>query len=324
MDITNWLELMGGLSLFLYGMKVLSDALEAAAGDRMKNILERLTNTKLKGVLVGIGVTAAVQSSSAVTVMLIGFMNASLMTLNRCIWVVMGSNIGTTITAQMIAVNVGVVAPVFALVGVFMCLFMNGKKINAIGSVLTGFGILFMGLNMMASAVEPLQSSKTFLHLMSTLSNPFLAVCFAAAFTALIQSSGASIGILEALAAKGLVPFSTAAYMVCGLNIGTCITAVLASITGCRNSKRIALFHVMFNCFGTVLFMILCIFTPILSFIAGWTPGSTMHQIANFHTTFNIVTTIVVLPFDAFMMKLIYKILPIKGEMLAEGSLIEE
>ena len=188
MKITNWLDLLGGLALFLYGMQVLSDSLEDAAGDRLKTILEKLTNTKFKGVLVGIGVTAAVQRSSAVTVMLIGFMNASLMTLNRCIWVVMGSNIGTTITAQMIAINVGVVAPVFAVVGVFMCLFFKSRKVRGIGSVMTGFGILFMGLNMMSGAVVPLQKEPVFIKLMTTLSNPILAVLFAAAFTAAFAS----------------------------------------------------------------------------------------------------------------------------------------
>ena len=307
MKITNWLDLLGGLALFLYGMQVLSDSLEDAAGDRLKTILEKLTNTKFKGVLVGIGVTAAVQSSSAVTVMLIGFMNASLMTLNRCIWVVMGSNIGTTITAQMIAINVGVVAPVFAVVGVFMCLFFKSRKVRGIGSVMTGFGILFMGLNMMSGAVVPLQKEPVFIKLM----------------TALIQSSGAAVGILSALATKGLVPFSTAAFMVCGLNIGTCITAVLASVTGCRNSKRIATFHVLFNLVGTIFFLIICSATPLLSWIAEFS-GTPAHQVANFHTVFNIVTTVIMLPFDAVFMKLIYKLLPIKGEMLAEGSLIEE
>ena len=323
MKITNWLDLLGGLALFLYGMQVLSDSLEDAAGDRLKTILEKLTNTKFKGVLVGIGVTAAVQSSSAVTVMLIGFMNASLMTLNRCIWVVMGSNIGTTITAQMIAINVGVVAPVFAVVGVFMCLFFKSSNVRGIGSVMTGFGILFMGLNMMSAAVVPLQKEPVFIKLMTTLSNPILAVLFAAAFTALIQSSGAAVGILSALATKGLVPFSTAAFMVCGLNIGTCITAVLASVTGCRNSKRIATFHVLFNLVGTIFFLIICSTTPLLSWIAEFS-GTPAHQVANFHTIFNIVTTVIMLPFDAVFMKLIYKLLPIKGEMLAEGSLIEE
>ena len=236
----------------------------------------------------------------------------------------MGSNIGTTITAQMIAINVGVVAPVFAVVGVFMCLFFKSRNVRGIGSVMTGFGILFMGLNMMSAAVGVhFQKEPVFIKLMTTLSNPILAVLFAAAFTALIQSSGAAVGILSALATKGLVPFSTAAFMVCGLNIGTCITAVLASVTGCRNSKRIATFHVLFNLVGTIFFLIICSTTPLLSWIAEFS-GTPAHQVANFHTIFNIVTTVIMLPFDAVFMKLIYKLLPIKGEMLAEGSLIEE
>ena len=200
MEISNWLSLAGGLALFLFGMTVLSDSLEEAAGSKLKDILEKLTNSKLKAVLVGIGVTAALQSSSAMTVMLIGFMNAGLMNLQRCIWVVMGSNIGTTITAQMIAINVGAIAPVFAVVGVFMHMFASKKKTKTIGTLLTGFGVLFMGLSMMSDAMEPLQKSKAFLHLMTTLSNPLLAIAFAAAFTALIQSSGAAIGILQTLA----------------------------------------------------------------------------------------------------------------------------
>lgn len=309
MEISNWLSLAGGLALFLFGMTVLSDSLEEAAGSKLKDILEKLTNSKLKAVLVGIGVTAALQSSSAMTVMLIGFMNAGLMNLQRCIWVVMGSNIGTTITAQMIAINVGAIAPVFAVVGVFMHMFTSKKKTKTIGTLLTGFGVLFMGLSMMSDAMEPLQKSKAFLHLMTTLSNPLLAIGFATAFTALIQSSGAAIGILQTLAMKGLIPFETAAFMVCGLNIGTCITAVLASMSGDRRPKRIAAFHVIFNCIGTLIFAGIIAFTPILSIVQSFSVNAAS-QIANFHTIFNIATTFLLLPFDKILLKVIYKIIP--------------
>lgn len=283
MEISNWLSLAGGLALFLFGMTVLSDSLEEAAGSKLKDILEKLTNSKLKAVLVGIGVTAALQSSSAMTVMLIGFMNAGLMNLQRCIWVVMGSNIGTTITAQMIAINVGAIAPVFAVVGVFMHMFASKKKTKTIGTLLTGFGVLFMGLSMMSDAMEPLQKSKAFLHLMTTLSNPLLAIAFAAAF------------------------------MVCGLNIGTCITAVLASMSGDRRPKRIAAFHVLFNCIGTLIFVGIIAFTPILSIVQSFSVNAAS-QIANFHTIFNIGTTFLLLPFDKILLKVIYKIIPERSE----------
>lgn len=312
MGTSDILGLLGGLALFLYGMKMMSDGLEGAAGEKLEYILEKLTDHKVKAVIVGALVTCVIQSSSAMTVMLIGFVNAKLMKLDRAIWVVMGANIGTTITGQIIALNVGAIAPLFAILGVAMILFFKKKQVNNIGEIIGGFGILFMGLEFMALAMEPLQTSTVFIDFMTTLSNPIIAILFGAVFTAVIQSSSASMGILQTLAAKGLIGFHSAAYVVFGLNIGTCITAFLASLTGCRNSKRLTLFHVMFNIFGTMVFFGICTMTPLLNMIASWSPDLPMSQLANLHTIFNIGTTMVVLFIDSYMLKLIYKILPIK------------
>ncbi len=312
MSTSDILGLFGGLALFLYGMKMMSEGLEKAAGERLEYILEKLTDNKIKAVLVGAGVTCIIQSSSAMTVMLIGFVNAKLMKLDRAMWVVMGANIGTTITGQIIALDVGAIAPIFAIVGVAMALFFKSKVISDIGEIIGGFGILFMGLEFMALSMEPLQTSAVFINFMTTLSNPLLAIGFGAVFTAVIQSSSASMGILQTIAAKGLIPFHSAAFVVFGLNIGTCITAFLASLSGCRNSKRLTLFHVMFNVFGTLVFLGICTLTPLLNVIASWTPNLPMSQLANLHTVFNIVTTLVVLFIDGYMLKIIYKILPLK------------
>jgi len=323
MELSNWMTLLGGLALFLHGMDVLSEALESAAGSRLKGILEKLTNTKIKAVIVGFGVTAAVQSSSAVTFMLIGFMNAGLMTLNRATWVIMGSNIGTTTTGLMMSFNVGVFAPAIALVGAFIPMFAQKKKTKAIGNMMLGFGVLFIGLEMMSDAMVPLQESEFFLNLIQSMSNPILAICVAAIFTAIIKSSGAAIGILESLATQGLMPFSTAAYMVCGLNIGTCLgTAFLTFLQPSRNGKRISLFHIFFNTFGTIFFLIVAHLLPVFSWVQALS-ANPARQIGLFHMIFNIVTTVIVLPFDNYMMNLIYKLMPIKGEMLVQDVVLK-
>ncbi|MBM6949402.1 Na/Pi cotransporter family protein [Mordavella massiliensis] len=310
MGITEILQLLGGLALFLYGMQMMSTGLETAAGNKMKTILERLTSNRIKGVLAGAIITAVIQSSSATTVMVVGFVNSGLMTLRQAVWVIMGANIGTTITGQLIALDVGALAPFFAFVGVACIMFVKKENVRHISEVIAGFGVLFIGMDMMGNAMVPLQSSEVFINFMTTFSNPLAGIAMGAVFTAIIQSSSASVGILQALASAGLVPLSSAVYILFGQNIGTCITAVLASIGTKPAAKRTTIIHLMFNIIGSVLFTIICILTPFTDFMAGTAPGNAAAQIANVHTTFNVVTTLLLLPFGTYMASLAEKILP--------------
>ena len=310
MGITDVLSLFGGLALFLYGMQMMSNGLEATAGNKMKSILEKLTSNRIKGVLVGAGITAVIQSSSATTVMVVGFVNSGLMTLQQAVWIIMGANIGTTITGQLIALDIGAIAPLFAILGVGAIMFSKNEKVHHISSIIAGLGILFMGMDMMGAAMEPLQESEAFINLMTQFSNPLLGILVGAVFTAVIQSSSASVGILQALAATGMIPLSSAVYVLFGQNIGTCITAVLASIGTKVNARRTTIIHLMFNFIGTALFTVICMVTPYVSLIESITPGDPVAQIANAHTIFNIVTTLILLPFGTYMARAAEKILP--------------
>ena len=256
------LGLLGGLALFLYGMQMMSTNLEAAAGNKMKQILERLTSNRFLGVLVGAVITALIQSSSATTVMVVGFVNSGLMTLNQAVWVIMGANIGTTITGQLIALDVGALAPLIAFVGVAILVFAKNKKIQHIAGIVAGIGVLFIGMDMMSSAMSPLREEPQFVEMMTKFSNPLLGILVGAGFTALIQSSSASVGILQALAMSGVIDLYSAVFVLFGQNIGTCITAVLASIGTTRNAKRATAIHLLFNLIGTVVFVVLSLVTP--------------------------------------------------------------
>ena len=310
MGITDVLSLLGGLALFLYGMQMMSTGLEAAAGNKMKSILEKLTSNRIKGVLVGAAITAVIQSSSATTVMVVGFVNSGLMTLNQAVWVIMGANIGTTITGQLIALDIGAIAPVFAIAGVAAMMFVKSEKVHHISSIFAGLGVLFMGMDMMGAAMEPLQESEAFINLMTQFSNPLLGILVGAVFTAIIQSSSASVGILQALAATGMIPLSSAVYVLFGQNIGTCITAVLASIGTKVNARRTTVIHLMFNIIGTIIFTVVCMVTPYVHLVESITPGDPVAQIANAHTIFNIVTTLLLLPVGNYMAKAATHILP--------------
>lgn len=310
MGITDVLALLGGLSLFLYGMQMMSTGLEAAAGNRMKSILEKLTSNRVKGVLVGAAITAVIQSSSATTVMVVGFVNSGLMTLKQAVWVIMGANIGTTITGQLIALDIGAIAPLFAIAGVGAIMFIKSEKVHHISSIFAGLGILFMGMDMMGAAMSPLKESEAFISLMTKFDNPLLGILVGALFTAVIQSSSASVGILQALASTGMIPLSSAVFVLFGQNIGTCITAVLASIGMKVNAKRTTVIHLLFNIIGTVLFTVICLVTPYVTWIEAMTPGDPVAQIANAHTVFNIVTTLLLLPFGTHMANIAVRILP--------------
>ena len=310
MGITDVLSLFGGLALFLYGMQMMSNGLETAAGNKMKAILEKLTSNRVKGVLVGAGITAVIQSSSATTVMLVGFVNSGLMTLKQAVWVIMGANIGTTITGQLIALDMGAIAPVFAIGGVGAIMFIKNEKVHHISSIFAGLGILFMGMDMMGAAMVPLRESEEFIAMMTKFGNPVLGILVGALFTAVIQSSSASIGILQALASTGMIPLSSAVYVLFGQNIGTCITAVLASIGTKVNAKRTTIIHMLFNVIGTAIFTIVCMVTPYVEMIESLTPDNPVAQIANAHTVFNIVTTLLLLPFGTALANAAVRILP--------------
>ncbi len=326
MGITGILGLLGGLALFLYGMQMMSNGLEDAAGNRMKKILEKLTANRFLGVIVGAGITAVIQSSSATTVMVVGFVNSGMMTLRQAVWIIMGANIGTTITGQLIALDVGAIAPLLAFVGVAMIVFLKAPKVHHIGKILAGLGVLFIGMGMMSDAMVPLRESQVFIDLMTKFTNPILGILAGAVFTAVIQSSSASVGILQALAMAGLIDFKAAVFVLFGQNIGTCITAVLASIGANRSAKRTTVIHLAFNLIGTAVFTIACLLLPIADWVSAITPDNMSQQIANMHTIFNITTTILLLPFGTYLAKLAEKILPdIKSENVTTlGSLTEE
>lgn len=319
MTFDNILGLLGGLALFLYGMHMMSNGLEGAAGDRMKSILEKLTSNRFLGVVVGACITAVIQSSSATSVMVVGFVNSQLMTLNQAVWIILGANIGTTITGQLIALDASKIAPLVAIIGVVFVTFLKNKKLTSVGEILAGLGILFIGMDMMKGAMVPLQDSEMFLNAIATISNPVLAILLGAGFTALIQSSSASVGILQALAVSGLIPLSSAIYIIFGQNIGTCITAVLASLGANRNAKRATIIHLSFNIIGTLIFLLIVSFIPFTEWMQAITSNPAA-QIANTHTVFNIATTLMLIPFGSQLAKLAQILLPIKPEEIEDAN----
>ncbi len=312
MDFNHVLGLVAGLSLFLLGMNSMGNGLENACGNKMKKILEKLTSNRFVGVLVGAGITMLIQSSSATTVMVVGFVNAGMMTLTQAVWVIMGANIGTTITGQLIALDIGFIAPIFAILGVILIVFFKKATLNEIGKILCGFGVLFIGMELMGWAMDPLKDSKIFTNIITQFRNPLIGILAGMIFTAIIQSSSASVGILQALAASGAIGLDSAAFVLFGMNIGTCITALLASAGTNRNAKRTTVIHFLFNIIGTILFTILCIATPIADWVEKLSINNPPQQIANMHTIFNITTTLLLIPFGTLLVKLTNKILPDK------------
>ncbi len=310
MKLSNIFSMLGGLALFLYGMNMMSNGLELAAGNKMKSILEKLTSNRILGVLVGALVTAVIQSSSATTVMVVGFVNSGLMSLTSAVWVIMGANIGTTITGQLIAINITALAPLIAFIGVAMVVFFKNKKMDAIGTVIGGLGILFIGMETMSKAMVPLRTMPEFVGLISKFQNPLIGILVGALFTALIQSSSASVGILQALAKSGVMTLSSSIYVLFGQNIGTCITSVLASIGTSKNAKRTTIIHLSFNIIGTIIFVTISLLFPFAHLIESITPNNVADQIANVHTIFNVTTTLLLLPIGTKLVDLATKILP--------------
>lgn len=304
MGISEILSLCGGLALFLYGMHMMSSGLEAAVGDRMKQMLEKLTSNTIMGVVIGTVITALIQSSSATTVMLVGFVNSGIMDLSQTVGIIMGANIGATMNGVLLAVGIGDIAPAFAFIGVCLIQFTKDEKKNHIGEIIAGLGILFIGMNMMSSSMSALRNSPAFIGFLSSCSNPILAILVGTVFTALIQSSSASVGILQALAVSGVVDLHTGIYLMFGFTIGTCITAAIASIGTTANAKRTTVIHFLFNVIGTVIFVIFCQTMPVVDWIIRLTPNSPASQVANAHVIFKVVTTLILLPFSKQLVNL--------------------
>ncbi|EJO5348513.1 Na/Pi cotransporter family protein [Clostridium botulinum] len=304
--------LIGGLGLFIYGMNLMGDGLQNVAGEKVKVFFEKVTSNPAKGVLTGIIVTGVIQSSSATTVMVVGFVNAGLMTLTQAAGVIMGANIGTTVTGQLVAFNITAAAPLFVGVGTAIVLFAKKKKNKEIGNIILGFGILFMGMNIMKGAMSPLGKGAAFKSLTLSLShNVFLGIVVGIGLTAIVQSSSATIGILIALASQGVLPLSAAMPILFGDNIGTCVTALLASIGASKNARKAALFHLTFNIIGTAMFaFILVPLTPFIKVVTSLTPGDVARQIANAHTIFNLLNTFIQIWFIKYIVAFVNKMIP--------------
>ena len=306
MSVLMAFSLLGGLGLFLFGMKMMSEGLENMAGDKMRRVLELLTNKRPAAVGVGAGVTALVQSSSATTVMVVGFVNAGLMTLLQATGVIMGANIGTTITAQLIAFKLSDIAPFILFIGMIMTMFFKKRKAIRLGEIILGFGMLFVGLALMSEAMSPLRENEAFRNFLVNFKSPVIGILIGASFTAIIQSSSASVGILQAMALLGLIDLDSAVYVILGQNIGTCVTAIIAAFGTSTNSKRAAGIHLVFNLAGTIIYLIvLAVFPNLVPWIQSLSPDNVSRQIANFHTVFNVSVTVLLFPLAPQMVKLV-------------------
>lgn len=307
--------------MFLFGMKLMGDGLEMVAGSKLRGMIERLTKNKYMGALVGLVVTAVIQSSSATTVMVVGFVNAGLMNLAQAVGVIMGANIGTTVTGVMIAINLTAIAPIAVLIGVVMISFIKRNSVKHIGQIIAGFGILFMGMKMMSTAMEPLSESEVFTSLMTSFSNPLLGVLVGLVFTAIIQSSSASVGVLQALGAAGAITLPSAIYVIYGQNIGTCVTALISSVGTSKTARRTAVVHLMFNVFGAVLFIVISMLFPFAELVQRIAPGNVMAQISIVHVIFNIVCTAIMLPLSSLLVKVACKVIPGSDPVKSSNSL---
>ena len=333
MDIFGLLAMIGGLALFLYGMKTMGDALSKMAGGRLEQVLERMTNNPVKAVLLGAGVTAVIQSSSATTVMVVGFVNSGIMKLSQAVGVIMGANIGTTVTSWILSLS-GIesgnffvkllkpssFSPVLALIGVILVMFIKNTKKNDVGTILIGFAVLMFGMESMSSAVKPLANVPEFTALFTAFENPVLGMIVGAVLTAVIQSSSASVGILQAMCATGSVTVGAAFPVIMGQNIGTCVTALLSGVGANRNAKRASLVHLYFNLIGTFVFM--AVFYAMNHFVQFAFLSDTANGalIAVIHSVFNIAATIVLLPASKLLVKLAYFTIPQSEDETQETS----
>ena len=336
MNITDIITLVGAIATFLFGMSTMTDGLEKLSSGRLESILERLTSNVVKGVLLGALVTGLIQSSAATTVMCVGFVNAGIMRLEQTVGIIMGANIGTTVTAQLLRLgdlsgdnllfallNPDLLGPLLAAVGVVFYMFIRGGKKRIIGQIILGLGLLFIGMKTMEGAVAGLQALPEFRALFSAFSNPLLGILVGAAVTALLQSSSASMGILQAVSSTGLVTFHTAIPLIMGQNIGTCVTAILSSIGASRNAKRTAMIHLLFNVIGTAVFLAALYLGNALFTFPFWTAVMDMGSIANLHLGFNVGCTLLLLPFHKLLVKIVERLVP--GDAAApEFNLLDE
>ena len=330
MDFFSILTMLGGLALFLYGMNAMGDGLAKVSGGKLERILEKLTSSPVKAVLLGCGVTAVIQSSSATTVMVVGFVNSGIMKLEQAVGVIMGANIGTTVTSWMLSLT-GIesdnffmqllkptsFSPILALIGVILIMFVKSEKKHDIGAIMIGFAILMFGMEMMSGAVEPLADVPEFTNILTMFSNPILGLIAGTVLTAVIQSSSASVGILQALCATGSVSFATALPIIMGQNIGTCVTAMISSIGAKKNAKRAALVHLYFNIIGTLVFMIAFYSINAVVHFSFLGHSANAAGIAVIHSVFNIVATVLLLPFRKGLVKLACLTMPDSEEDLA-------
>lgn len=317
MDLFDVLSMLGGLALFLYGMHSLGDGLEKLSGGKLETILEKLTSKPIFAVLLGAGVTAAIQSSSATTVMVVGFVNSGIMKLHQAVYIIMGANIGTTVTSWILSLT-GVqgdnffmkllkptsFSPIFAFIGIILLMFTKSEKKKVVGSILIGFAILMTGMETMSAAVKPLATVPEFTNILTMFKNPILGMIAGAILTAIIQSSSASVGILQALCATGVLSFSAALPIIMGQNIGTCVTAIISSVGTGKNARRTALVHLYFNIIGTVLFMILFYLINAFVHFSFMDSQASEVSIAIVHSVFNILTVLVLFPFAGLLEKL--------------------
>ena len=310
------LGLLAGLGLFLYGMNLMGNGLQKAAGDRLKKIIELLTSNRFIAVLVGIFVTGVIQSSSATTVMVVGFVNAGIMQLNQAIGVIMGANVGTTVTAQLVSFNLEAIAPVAVGIGVIIHMVTKSEKLKSYAEILIGFGILFVGMTYMKDAMSPLREVQAFKDMLVNFGhNPILGILMGFTLTLLVQSSSASIGILLALASQGMLPLESALPILYGDNIGTCTTALISSIGASKNAQRAAVMHLTFNIIGTLIFALI-LNRPIMMVVTSIDPTNIARQIANAHTLFNITNVIIQFPFAGLIVKIAERLIPEKPEEL--------
>ncbi|MCI8318696.1 MAG: Na/Pi cotransporter family protein [Lachnospiraceae bacterium] len=309
MGIGSIISLAGGLGLFLFGMKYMGEGLELAAGPKMKDLLEKLTRNRIAGFLLGALVTVVIQSSSATTVMVMGFINAEIMDLAQATGVIFGANIGTTITSVLIALDVSGIAPVCICLGAAMLLYAKRKRNRYIGQVILGFGLLFQGLHTMSSAMSPLKDFAPFQNFIMNAKNPLLGFVVGVVLCAVIQSSSAAVGVLQALAMQGLMPLYFASFIICGINVGSSAPPLLSALNAKNNAKRAAIIYLIFNVVGAVLFVPISMLTPLTSLIETYVPGG-VFQISVYHILFKVVTGVILLPLVNFVVKWTYMIVP--------------
>lgn len=317
MSITEVFTLFGGLGFFLFGMKLMSEGLEKAAGAKMRKILEFFTQNRFIGMVVGIVFTAIIQSSNATTVMVVSFVNSGLMTLMQATGVILGANIGTTVTGQLIAFNLSDIAPLVVIIGVIMVMFCKKQSVKKIGEVILGFGILFMGLRIMGESMEAVKESQRILEFLSSLTSPFSAILVGFLITAVLQSSSATVGIILLMVSQGLLAFSICPFMILGCNIGSCVSALAASLSGKKDAKRAALIHFLFNVTGSAIMFIILIaaLDPIVDALIFISGGNLARAVANVHTLMKVFEVAMLFPFMGWIVKATYKLVPGKDSV---------